>query len=235
MSWPGRGRPDGGADEADKVAAELNGLHGCRLARYRLPGSGCPVSRKMPCELHVDMQLVYGTAPRALRRVDRPLLVDPPTRGPQPYLGRRPGPLPQPQRDVRRLRRHQRLRPAPPHRQRLHRAPADRLQDRERLRAHIDNRTYVGIIHGAAAKPGAVHVGTELATIHGTGIRSSLITATVTTTAKPAAVTDPRGPPRIAMATSPLAAASVSAAPSLKATGGGRRSHIPRRDPSCAS
>jgi hypothetical protein len=62
----------------------------------------------------------------------------------------------------------------------------------------IDNRTYVGIIHGAAANPGAVHVGAGLATIHGTGIRSSLTTATVTTTAKPAAVTERPGPPRIA-------------------------------------
>jgi hypothetical protein len=45
-------RPDGGADEADKVAAELNGRSGCRLARDRLPGSGCPP--------HEDLSHTWG-------------------------------------------------------------------------------------------------------------------------------------------------------------------------------
>ena|ERR1700761_948143 len=62
------------------------------------------------------------------------LLAEPAARAPQPHLRRRPEPLPQ--RDVRRLRRDQRLRPAPPHRRRLHRTPARRLPHNQRLRAH---------------------------------------------------------------------------------------------------
>ena len=124
-------RPYTGSDKSfvERTFASINTLFCQHVAGY----TGRDTTRRGP-DVGRGRGLDSGTAPGALRRVGRRLLAEQAARGPQPHLGRGPGPLPQ--RDVRRLRRHQRLRPAPPHRRRLHRAAARRLPDRQRLRAH---------------------------------------------------------------------------------------------------
>ena len=124
-------RPYTGSDKSHRGADVRVDQHPVLPARGRVRRAGHhPPRPGRRGGGHLDGRPAAG----AVRRVGDRLLAEPAARGPQPHLGRGPGPLPQ--RDVRRLRRHQRLRPAPPHRRRLHRAPARRLPDRQRLRAH---------------------------------------------------------------------------------------------------